>query len=72
MSKAVTAPSRVSLTDLAIESRADYPTVYKMALKGLLGPVIREGRRIYVLRDVDAPTEPAAGFSLARFPGPAA
>ncbi len=41
-------PELKSLTDLAVEHRLTYFQVYNAALRGEYGPVVREGRRLYV------------------------
>lgn len=49
MLEVASTPRKVPLSQLAIEAKASYATIYRMALMGMLGPVVREGTRIFVL-----------------------
>lgn len=46
---------RVPLSQFAIENQLSYGQVYTLALRGDLGPVVREGTRIFIVRDEPAP-----------------
>jgi len=49
---------RVPISQVAIERQQDYRRTYDQALRGELGPVVRERGRLFIIRDDESEPVP--------------